>query len=107
MVTVGAVLVVTPHSLFEGFECNYRLDSPLSVLVRCDTRRGHFYILHKIHYAQLMYRWLIRNVRCARAGHFLLEEPEHHGTYRRNYFRERFEVLRRARPGPGGHLREV
>lgn len=54
-----------------------------------------------------MYRWLIRNVRCARAGHFLLEEPEHHGTYRRNYFRERFEVLRRARPGPGGHLREV
>ena len=37
MVTVGAVLVVTPHSLFEGFECNYRLDSPLSVLVRCDN----------------------------------------------------------------------
>jgi len=36
MLTVGAVCVVTRSSLFEGFECNDRLVSPLSVLVRCD-----------------------------------------------------------------------
>jgi hypothetical protein len=37
MVTVNAVLVVTWHSFFEGFKCNYRLDSPLSALVRRDN----------------------------------------------------------------------
>ena len=36
MVTVGAVLAVTRHSLFEGFECNYRL---VSKLIIDDTNR--------------------------------------------------------------------
>ena len=42
MVRVGAVLVATRDSFFERFQRNYRLHSPLSVLVRRDTRTGPF-----------------------------------------------------------------